>query len=88
LQVDGSEGTAAIWQKFSDAGLVAPIVLKPLQACGGPNAHNMTIILAQSGCESWHGATFPAFAQTFINHGGVVHKVSVLGKKVNPSLSC
>ncbi|EIE20963.1 hypothetical protein COCSUDRAFT_54300 [Coccomyxa subellipsoidea C-169] len=80
---DGSGGTSAIWRKLLDAGLVAPIVLKPLQACGCSDAHNMAIILADTSSERWPRVTFPVFAQTFINHGGVVHKVSVLGDQVH-----
>lgn len=84
MQIDCIDRCEIIFDGVSKAGLVPPIVLKSLAACGVGDAHQMIIIFGRSECASWSEITFPAIAQPFINHGGVVHKVSVLGDQAGP----
>ncbi|BDA42524.1 Inositol-tetrakisphosphate 1-kinase [Coccomyxa sp. Obi] len=83
VRVDSLDGCETIFNGFSKGGLNPPIVLKPLAACGMGDAHEMIIILGGNECASWSAIKFPAIAQPFINHGGVVHKVTVLGDQVH-----
>ncbi|CAL8467809.1 g7347 [Coccomyxa elongata] len=83
VRIDCIDKCETIFDGVSKAGLVPPIVLKPLAACGVGDAHQMIIIFGRRECASWSEIIFPAIAQPFINHGGVVHKVSVLGDQVH-----
>lgn len=70
-------------QQLLDAGLVAPIVLKSLAACGIKDAHAMTLLLSLDRTEALPPFSRPIVAQQFVNHGGLVHKVSVIGSQVS-----
>lgn len=59
-----------------------PLVLKPVLACGAPQAHRMALLAAPSGLDGAAAVPLPAVAQAFVAHGGIAHKVYVLGRAV------
>lgn len=79
-------------QQLSQAGLAAPIILKPQTACGLEGAHKMALVVSLEDLPDALIPAVPAIAQEFVSHGGILHKVSVIGSKVlictSPALSC
>ena len=66
------------------AGLVPPVLLKSLTACGLEEAHCMALSFTLSSFKACVSSHFkgPIMAQQFVNHGGSVHKISVIGDQV------
>ncbi|XP_031272239.1 inositol-tetrakisphosphate 1-kinase 1-like [Pistacia vera] len=58
-----------------------PVIAKPLLADGSVKSHEMYLIFANEGLEKLK-LTSPIVLQEFVNHGGVVFKVYVLGSHV------
>lgn len=56
-----------------------PVIAKPLVADGTANSHQMSLVFNQQGLE---GLEAPVVLQEFVNHGGVVFKVYVVGNYV------
>ncbi len=84
LQVGQWCAGPALQAQMQAAALVPPILLKSLTACGLGEAHSMAILLSLDSLSTCLPAfKGPVIAQQFVNHGGLVHKVSVLGKKVS-----
>ncbi|KAK9059394.1 hypothetical protein SSX86_022014 [Deinandra increscens subsp. villosa] len=56
-----------------------PVIAKPLVADGSAKSHKMLLIFSSEGFESLKS---PTVVQEFVNHGGVIFKVYVVGKYV------
>jgi len=70
--------------ELAAAGVRFPLVLKPLAACGAPGAHRMAAVAATAGLARAGAVAVPALAQEFVDHGGTMHKVYVIGGAVRP----
>lgn len=57
-------------------GLKFPVIAKPLVADGSAKSHNMSLVFNQ---ESLNKLKPPIVLQEFVNHGGVIFKVYVVG---------
>lgn len=66
------------WSKWSD-GLKFPVIAKPLVADGSTKSHKMSLVFNQEGLNKLKP---PVVLQEFINHGGVIFKVYVVGDYV------
>ena len=60
--------------------LCFPVIAKPLMADGSPNCHTMSVVLSGEGLKK---VNYPIVLQEFVNHGGVVFKVYVVGGHVS-----
>lgn len=60
-------------------GLKFPVIAKPLVADGSAKSHKMLLIFSSEGFEKLKP---PTVLQEFVNHGGVIFKVYVVGKYV------
>jgi len=58
-----------------------PFIVKPQVACGVDEAHHMALVLHPEGFPGLEVPT-PAIVQEYVDHGGVVWKVYVLGEEV------
>ena len=84
LQVDWGVPETVMEAQIRAAGLVPPVVLKSQAACGLQEAHSMAVVLSLTGVKtslSW-SPMGPIMAQQFVNHGGSLQKVSVIGDQV------
>lgn len=68
-------------EKLKDAEgfLKFPVIAKPLVADGSAKSHKMLLIFSSEGFEK---LKHPTVLQEFVNHGGVIFKVYVVGKYV------
>ncbi|KAI3828717.1 hypothetical protein L1987_02826 [Smallanthus sonchifolius] len=71
-------------EKLKDAkawseGLKFPVIAKPLVADGSAKSHKMLLIFSTEGFDE---LKTPTVLQEFVNHGGVIFKVYVVGKYV------
>ncbi|XP_038900568.1 inositol-tetrakisphosphate 1-kinase 1-like [Benincasa hispida] len=64
---------------FRDLGLKFPVIAKPLESDGTPKSHQLCLVSNDSGLKGLHA---PIVLQEFVNHGGVVFKVYVVGECV------
>uniref|UniRef100_A0A7N0UTN6 Inositol-tetrakisphosphate 1-kinase n=1 Tax=Kalanchoe fedtschenkoi TaxID=63787 RepID=A0A7N0UTN6_KALFE len=65
------------------SGLEFPVIAKPLAADGSADSHDMLLIFNHNGlAELKLKLKHPVVLQEFINHGGVVFKVYVVGRHV------
>lgn len=68
---------------LADSGLVEalrfPIIAKPLVADGTARSHKMSLVFTRDGL---HKLKPPLVLQEFVNHGGVIFKVYVVGTHV------
>ncbi|KAF3335984.1 inositol-tetrakisphosphate 1-kinase 1 [Carex littledalei] len=68
---------------LADSGLVEalgfPIIAKPLVADGTARSHKMSLVFSREGL---HQLKPPLVLQEFVNHGGVIFKVYVVGTHV------
>lgn len=64
-----------------NTGLQFPVIVKPCAACGIQGSHKLCIVLCEKGFENLEVGC-PACVQAYINHGGLQHKVYVVGEKV------
>ncbi|XP_059656833.1 inositol-tetrakisphosphate 1-kinase 1-like [Cornus florida] len=60
-------------------GLKFPVIAKPLVADGSAKSHKMSLVFNQDGLNKLKP---PIVLQEFVNHGGVIFKVYVVGKYV------
>ena len=87
-----AEGTsyAATTAQLAAAGLAPPLVAKPLWADGRPGSHALAILRTQEGLRQLvsqaqatppaaAGLSLPVAVQPYIEHGGCLFKVYVLG---------
>lgn len=70
---------AVLFNKFELSGLKFPVIAKPLVADGTFTSHLMWLVYNKSGLEK---LTAPFLLQQFVNHGGVLFKVYVVGDHV------
>lgn len=56
-----------------------PVIAKPLVADGTANSHNMALVFNKNGLKNLQP---PLVLQEFVNHGGVIFKVYVVGNHV------
>jgi len=56
-----------------------PVIAKPLVADGSAKSHKMALVYNQEGLNS---VKPPVVVQEFVNHGGVIFKVYVVGESV------
>ena len=82
MQVDALDSGTAAW--LASQGVQFPLVLKPELACGQAQAHRMALVLAPGGLAIAGAVALPAVAQAFVDHGGIMHKVYVIGRAVSP----
>jgi len=74
---DGTGGT--IESVVAEAGLVFPLVAKPMEANGSETSHAMALVGRREDLGQLQG---PLVLQEFVNHGGVLFKVYVVGEDV------
>ncbi|KAK9076562.1 hypothetical protein SSX86_004896 [Deinandra increscens subsp. villosa] len=60
-------------------GLKFPVIAKPLVADGSVKSHKMSLIFSREGLDKLKP---PTVLQEFVNHGGVIFKVYVVGEYV------
>ncbi|XP_022947125.1 inositol-tetrakisphosphate 1-kinase 1-like [Cucurbita moschata] len=64
---------------FRDLGLKYPVIAKPLESDGSAKSHQLSLVSNDNGLK---GLNPPIVLQEFVNHGGVVFKVYVVGECV------
>jgi hypothetical protein len=65
------------------AGIVPPLIAKPLVACGVEGSHTMALVAHPLALRQLAGGVpVPAMVQEFANHGGVQYKAYSLGDLV------
>ncbi|CAJ1943852.1 unnamed protein product [Sphenostylis stenocarpa] len=57
-----------------------PIIAKPYEADGGAGSHEMCLVFDYDGIRT---LSLPRVLEEFVNHGGVVFKIYVAGRRVN-----
>ena len=70
------------------AGLVYPLLCKPIIACG-PHGHSLVLIMRDEGLQELcvrRAAAFPFLAQEYVPHGGFVLKAYRVGDLVHTQL--
>ncbi|KAK1430690.1 hypothetical protein QVD17_13624 [Tagetes erecta] len=67
------------WSEELELKLKFPVIAKPLVADGSAKSHKMLLIFSSEGFENLKS---PTVVQEFVNHGGVIFKVYVVGKYV------
>lgn len=72
---------SGIGQRMAAAGMAAPVIVKPLVACGVSEAHAMTIVLRLAGFDGISRA-LPACVQEYVDHAAALYKVYVIGSEV------
>ncbi|XP_054821385.1 LOW QUALITY PROTEIN: inositol-tetrakisphosphate 1-kinase 2-like [Prosopis cineraria] len=65
---------------IEELGLNFPLIAKPLEANGGPNSHNLSLVFDHSGLKT---LSIPVVLQEFVNHGGVIFKIYVAGQHIS-----
>ncbi|KAK1577017.1 hypothetical protein Q3G72_018466 [Acer saccharum] len=65
-----------LWNAMETMGLGFPVIAKPLEANGSANSHQLCLVFDEEGLRS---LPTPTVLQEFVNHGGVVFKVYVVG---------
>ncbi|CAJ1943860.1 unnamed protein product [Sphenostylis stenocarpa] len=68
------------FDKIEELGLRFPLISKPLAADGGAGSHDMCLVFDRDGLRT---LSVPRVVQEFVNHGGVVFKIYVAGRRVN-----
>ncbi|GMY06352.1 inositol-tetrakisphosphate 1-kinase 1-like [Fagus crenata] len=64
---------------IEELGLRFPVIAKPVTADGSAKSHQMYLLLKRNGLNKLNT---PIVLQEFVNHGGVIFKVYVVGKHV------
>ncbi|XP_074359739.1 inositol-tetrakisphosphate 1-kinase 2-like [Apium graveolens] len=64
---------------FDVKDLSFPVIAKPLVADGSANSHDMALVFNENGLKN---IETPVVLQEFVNHGGVIFKVYVVGNYV------
>eukprot|EP00271_Cylindrocystis_brebissonii_P009617 TRINITY_DN2464_c0_g1_i1.p1 TRINITY_DN2464_c0_g1~~TRINITY_DN2464_c0_g1_i1.p1 ORF type:complete len:537 (-),score=121.55 TRINITY_DN2464_c0_g1_i1:362-1972(-) len=64
---------------LEQGGLRLPLVAKPASANGNDSAHELALVLSEKGLAH---VELPTVVQEFVNHGGVLFKLYVLGDYV------
>jgi inositol-1,3,4-trisphosphate 5/6-kinase len=82
--VTGSLEPHALRHAAESACISPPCFIKPLLACGNPEAHAMAVVcrFKDSRDDGLRHVPCPAVVQEFIHHGGVLWKVYVAGGHV------
>ncbi|GJP36048.1 hypothetical protein CLOM_g20584 [Closterium sp. NIES-68] len=69
----------SVTDSFATSGLSFPVIAKPLLVDGTPKSHLMWLVYNEEGLKK----LLPPFVlQQFVNHGGVIFKVYVVGNQV------
>lgn len=68
-----------LWNEQSCEGVAFPVIAKPLVANGSEQSHEMSLVFNRGGLSKLEP---PIVLQEFVNHGGVVFKVYVVGEYV------
>ncbi|KAM7479087.1 hypothetical protein LguiA_027300 [Lonicera macranthoides] len=74
-----TEDPSSISQEVTKAGLKLPLVAKPLVADGSAKSHELFLAYDQSSLSKLEP---PLVLQEFINHGGVLFKVYIVGETI------
>ena len=64
---------------IEEAGLKFPLIAKPVTADGSATSHEMSLVFNENGLKK---LKTPIVIQEFVNHGGVIFKVYVVGEHV------
>lgn len=75
--VSDAESLMGLYDSCSQ--LKFPVIAKPLVADGSANSHQMYLVFNKEG---FNEVSAPVVIQEFVNHGGVIFKVYVVGKYV------
>ncbi|GAA0169448.1 hypothetical protein Leryth_005446 [Lithospermum erythrorhizon] len=67
--------------KIRDEGLKFPVIAKPMVADGSAKSHKMSLVYNNVGLNKLK-VKYPIVLQEFVNHGGVIFKVYVVGEFV------
>ncbi|KAG9152735.1 hypothetical protein Leryth_018898 [Lithospermum erythrorhizon] len=67
--------------KIKDEGLDFPVIVKPMVADGSAKSHKMLLVYNNGGLNKLNVKP-PIVLQEFVNHGGVIFKVYVVGEFV------
>ncbi|XP_061356255.1 inositol-tetrakisphosphate 1-kinase 3 [Gastrolobium bilobum] len=70
---------SAIPELVNRAGLTLPLVAKPLVADGSPKSHELSLAYEQYSLQNLEP---PLVLQEFVNHGGVLFKVYIVGDAI------
>ncbi|KAI7749497.1 hypothetical protein M8C21_001862 [Ambrosia artemisiifolia] len=68
-----------VWSEGLGLSLKFPVIAKPLVADGSAKSHKMLLIFSTEGFDK---LKTPTVLQEFVNHGGVIFKVYVVGRYV------
>lgn len=80
LQVDNFSNPK-LREQLAEAKLELPVIVKPQVACGVSDAHNMALVFKFEDFEGL-GIPLPAIVQEYVDHGSLLFKFYVLGRKV------
>ena len=72
-------GSETIPEMVARAGLSLPLVAKPLLVDGSISSHRLALVTEERGLQALQT---PLVLQEFVNHGGVLFKVNVVGESV------
>nr|POE58228.1 inositol-tetrakisphosphate 1-kinase 1 [Quercus suber] len=68
-----------LMDSIEEVGLKFPLIAKPVTADGSAKSHEMSLVFNENGLKTLKK---PIVMQEFINHGGVIFKVYVVGEHV------
>lgn len=78
---NGSLPSETLAARLQAAGMAPPYIVKPVAACGLKDSHSMALVLDNAALPGL-ALPLPAVVQEFVNHGGMQHKVYVMGDLV------
>eukprot|EP00803_Ostreobium_quekettii_P001457 evm.model.scf_161.12 EVM.evm.TU.scf_161.12 scf_161:109115-112344(-) len=81
ITVDDFGDVEELFRELSGAGIVFPLIVKPSTACGIPGSHRHAVVFSVVGLRGLEVGR-PACIQEYVNHGGMQHKVYVMGNKL------
>ena len=68
-----------LMDSIKEEGLKFPLIAKPVTADGSATSHEMSLVFNENGLKK---LKTPIVIQEFVNHGGVIFKVYVVGEHV------
>jgi len=73
-------GSSSFCERMRRNGMEFPLICKPVEACGTAASHRLTVILNEEGVAD---IRYPCIVQEYIDHGGTLMKVYVLGNSIS-----
>lgn len=77
-----AQDAQTVSDRAAAAGIRLPCIMKDVTACGTAESHRMALVYTWD--QVAERAARPSILQSFVNHGGCLHKVYVLDQMVWP----